>query len=67
MLSIIILPLQSAVSFAMPASATIVEGGSAVALCVEMTATSMAATLDKEVVLTLSTVDGTGKCIIEHT
>ena len=44
----------------MPASATAVEGGSAVAVCVEMNSTSEAATLAKNVVVTLSTVDGTG-------
>lgn len=44
----------------MPTSAAVVEGGSAVLVCVEMTATSAEAILDKHVVVTLTTVDGTG-------
>lgn len=54
---------QSAVSFSIPASATAVEGGSAVAVCVEMTPMSTAATLAKDVIVTLTTVDGTGNYV----
>lgn len=47
-------------SFAIPATATLVEGGS-VQICVEMNSTtSAAAILGKDVIVTLSTVDGTG-------
>jgi hypothetical protein len=51
----------SAVSFAVvPAMVTVVEGGTPLSVCVQMTTTPAEATLGKEVVVTLSTVDGTG-------
>ena len=40
---------------------TIVEGDSSTMICVTMSTTPTAATLEKEVVVTLSTEDSTGK------
>jgi hypothetical protein len=40
--------------------ATVVEGGPALMVCTQMTAFPAAATLSEEVVVTLSTMDGTG-------
>jgi hypothetical protein len=55
----LLLPV-SAVSFAIPASATVVEGGAALVVCVQMTEVSPAATLGTEVIVNLSTMDGSG-------
>jgi hypothetical protein len=52
--------LISAVSFAIPATATVVEGGAALRVCVLMTAISPAATLGSEVIVNLTTIDGSG-------
>lgn len=50
-----------AASFAVPNSAiTLVENEPSVMMCVTMTVTPATATLNKEVVLTLSAVEGTG-------
>lgn len=53
------LPLPAA-SFAVPSTVSVSEGGAATSVCVEMTAIPANATLAKEVVVTLSTRDGTG-------
>lgn len=39
---------------------TVMEGGPAVTLCIEMSADEPNVTLEKEVIVTLSTIDGTG-------
>lgn len=48
----------------MPTSASVTENGAPIMVCVEMTATPGNATLAKEVVVNLSTMDGTGIDII---
>ena len=50
-------------SFVVPPMATVVEGGS-VKICARMAASSTAVTLGTEVVVNLTTVDGTGIGII---
>ena len=50
----------SAVSFALPSVISVAENDSAL-LCVEMTEVSASAILDREVVVTLSAMNGTGK------
>ena len=50
----------SVASFTMPTSTTVSEGGSAVMVCTQMMTTPEAAVLSKEVVVTLSTIDGSG-------
>ena len=51
----------SAASFEIDANATVVEDGPAVNVCVEMTANPPTASLAKEVLVELSTIEGTGK------
>lgn len=51
---------HSVVSFAIPTTAMVIEGGPALNVCVLMTATSTAATLGIDVIVILSTEDGTG-------
>ena len=51
--------LPLAASFEVPATATVVEGGTAM-VCARMVATPAEAVLSKEVVVTLSSMDGSG-------
>lgn len=59
------LPL-SAVSFAVNTTATVVEGDTEMMICVRMTAIPSEALLDKEVLVSLSTEDGTGESACMH-
>ena len=49
-----------AASFAIKAAATVVPEGTSVTLCTQMTTAGNIMILDREVMLTLSTVNGTG-------
>ena len=52
--------IHSAVSFAVNTTETVVEGDTEMMVCVQSTVTPAEAILDKEVVMALSTLDGTG-------
>ncbi len=56
--------LSVAASFSIPAMVMVAESDSTVEVCITMTTAPAGAMLAKEVDLTLSTMDGTGKIII---
>ena len=57
-------PFVIAATFALPSKGTVLEGGSALMVCVQMMASLATATVVREVVVNLSTEYGTGISVL---